>query len=148
VDQGLGHIRAMDPGFDPRALIETVSDMFFQIQAAWGKRALEPIRGLLTEEMFSVFSKQVQEMAAQGRTNKLENVSVRSVDITEAWQEQGYDYLTVRFFANLLDYTVEDKSGQVISGSDAIPVKFEEYWTFARSVGPNPWRLTAVTQVQ
>jgi predicted lipid-binding transport protein (Tim44 family) len=147
-DQGLAHIRAMDPGFDPRAFVETVSDIFFQVQAAWGKRALEPIRGLLTEEMFGVFTKQVQDMAAQGRTNKLENVSVRSVEVTEAWQEQGSDYITVRFFANLLDYTVDDKSGQVISGSDSIPVKFEEYWTFARPVGPNPWRLTAVTQVQ
>jgi len=25
-------------------------------------------------------------------------------------------------------------------------VKFEEYWTFARPVGPQPWRLSAIQQ--
>ncbi len=147
VDQGITHIRSMDPAFDPRTFTETVSDIFFQVQAAWGKRALEPIRGLLTEEMYGIFSAQVQEMIDQGRANKLENVSVRSVDIVEAWQEQGNDYVTARFFANLLDYTIDVQTNQVVSGSDSIPVKFEEFWTFARPVGPNPWRLTAVTQV-
>lgn len=146
-EQGLAHVRSMDPTFDTRVFIETVSDIFFQIQAAWGKRALEPIRGLLTEEMFGIFTKQVQEMLAQGRTNKLENVSVRSVEVTEAWQEQGNDYITVRFFANLLDYTIDDNTGQVLMGSDSAPVKFEEFWTFTRPVGPGPWRLSAINQV-
>jgi predicted lipid-binding transport protein (Tim44 family) len=26
------------------------------------------------------------------------------------------------------------------------PVKFEEFWTFARPVNPNPWRLSAIQQ--
>jgi hypothetical protein len=36
--------------------------------------------------------------------NKLDNIAVRTTDITEAWREQGRDYITVRFLANLLDY--------------------------------------------
>jgi predicted lipid-binding transport protein (Tim44 family) len=51
-----------------------------------------------------------------------------------------------RFLASLLDYTVEEASGQVVEGSRSEPVKFEEYWTFARPVGPNPWRLSAIQQ--
>lgn len=39
-------------------------------------------------------------------------------------------------------------SGKVISGSKTDPVKFEEYWTFTRQVGNNPWKLSAVTQPQ
>ena len=85
-------------------------------------------------------------MKADKKINKLDNIAVRSVDITEAWQEQGQDYVTVHFYANLLDYVVDENSGQVFSGSKTDPVKFEEYWTFTRSVGNNAWQLSAITQ--
>jgi len=71
---------------------------------------------------------------------------VRSVDISEAWQESGQDFITVRIYANLLDYTVDEKTDQVLSGSKTEPVKFEEYWTFTRQVGNNPWQLSAIQQ--
>ncbi len=61
------------------------------------------------------------------------------MDLTEAWQERGQDYLTVRVYANLLDYKLDERTGQLVSGSKTDPVKFDEYWTFTRPVGPNSW---------
>ena len=52
---------------------------------------------------------------------------MRSVDLVEVWQESGSDYITVRFLANILDYAVDEATGQVISRSKVDPVKFEEY---------------------
>ena len=75
-----------------------------------------------------------------------ENIAVRSVSLTEAWEESGLDYVTVHFLASLLDYTVDERSGQVVEGSRTEPVKFEEYWTFVRPVGPNAWKLSAIQQ--
>jgi predicted lipid-binding transport protein (Tim44 family) len=46
----------------------------------------------------------------------------------------------------LLDYTVDAKTGAVVSGSNSDPIEFEEYWTFTRAVGPNAWKLAAVQQ--
>ena len=70
------------------------------------------------------------------------------MELTEAWQEQGQDYLTVRLLANLLDYTVDETMGTIVAGSDATPVKFEEFWTWVRPVGRNEWRLSAVNQAE
>ena len=47
---------------------------------------------------------------------------------------------------NVLDYTVDETGNQVIEGSRTEPVKFEEYWTFVRPVGPNSWKLSAIQQ--
>jgi predicted lipid-binding transport protein (Tim44 family) len=52
----------------------------------------------------------------------------------------------VRFLASLLDYTVDESSNQVLAGSSTEPVKFEEYWTFTRPLGPNAWKLSAIQQ--
>jgi predicted lipid-binding transport protein (Tim44 family) len=62
------------------------------------------------------------------------------------WQETGQDYATVSIYANLLDYTVDDLSGEVVSGSKAEPIKFEEFWTFTRPVGNKSWQLSAINQ--
>lgn len=148
LEQGLAHIRQMDPRFDEAAFREWCSDSFFRLQAAWMHRDLEKLRPLLTEEMQEVFRKQIEDLRSKRQINKLENIAVRSIEVTEAWQEHGLDYITVRYLANLLDYTVEEASGKIVTGSDSEPVKFEEFWTWVRPVGPNPWRLAAINQAE
>jgi predicted lipid-binding transport protein (Tim44 family) len=143
---GLSHIRQMDARFDEAAFRELCTDNFFKIQAGWMNREVDPIANLLTVEMQNEFRKQLDGLKQQGRINRLENIAVRTVEITEAWQETGQDYITVRFLANLLDSTVDERTGQVVEGSKTEPVKFEEYWTWTRPVGPNPWRLSAINQ--
>ena len=54
--------------------------------------------------------------------------------------------MTVRFLASLLDYTTDESGATVLEGSRTEPVKFEEYWTFVRPVGPNAFRLSAIQQ--
>jgi predicted lipid-binding transport protein (Tim44 family) len=106
------------------------------------------VRNLLTEEMAGIIQGDAEKLKSERKINRLENIAVRSVDLVEAWQESGRDYITVRFYANLLDYTVDETTGQVVSGSKTEPVKFEEYWTFTRPVGNNPWKLSAIHQAE
>jgi len=147
VDVGLQYIRQMDPTFDESVFREASSDIFFKIQAGWANRDLEPVKGLLTSEAFSVLIEDVDKLRREKKINRLENIALRSVDLVEVWQESGSDYITVRFLANILDYTVDEATGQVISGSKVDPVKFEEYWTFTRLVGNHPWKLSAIQQL-
>jgi predicted lipid-binding transport protein (Tim44 family) len=142
---GVGHIRQMDAAFDPARMAATASDVFFKVQAAWMARDMGSARDSLTPEMYDRMQGQCTELRAQRRINRLENIAVRSTEVTEAWQEQGQDFVTVAFVASVLDYTT-DESGQVTDGSRTEPVRFEEYWTFARPVGPNAWRLSAIQQ--
>ncbi len=147
-ERGLLHLRQMDPGFSEASFGEWCTDTFFRIQAAWMRKDLDVLKSVLTEEMQEVFRKQLEEAKAKGQMNRLENITVRTVELTEVWQEKGLDYVTVRFLANLLDYTVDEATGKVVSGSNLDPVKFEEFWTWVRPVGPNPWRLSAINQVE
>ena len=89
---------------------------------------------------------ELANLRARGHKNRMDNIALRESDITEAWTESGVDYLTTRFRANLLDFTVDEKSGAVVDGSNTAPVEFEEFWTFSRPVGPNTWKLSAVQQ--
>jgi predicted lipid-binding transport protein (Tim44 family) len=146
LEQGLANIRQFDPYFDEAKFQEWGTDTFFKVQGAWANRDMSTIRSLMTDEMYRIFQGDAEALTAQKKINRLENIAVRSVDITEAWQESGSDFVTVRVFANLLDYNVDEITGQVVEGSKTDPVKFEEYWTFTRAVGNNPWQLSAINQ--
>ena len=146
LEKGLSFIRQMDPSFDEKRFQDGCMDHFFKIQGAWANRDMSEAKNLLTEEMFRIIQEDAEKLKSEKKINKLENIAVRSVDIVEAWQESGKDYVTVRFYANLLDYTVDETTGKVVSGSKTEPAKFEEYWTYTRPVGNNPWQLSAIQQ--
>jgi predicted lipid-binding transport protein (Tim44 family) len=146
LERGIEHIRRMESAFDPGRFAETASDVFFSIQAAWMARDMGPVRHLMAPEMYENMQKECDQLRAARRINRLENIAVRAVQVTEAWQESGQDFVTVHFLASQLDYTVEETGNQVCEGSRTEPVKFEEYWTFTRPVGSHPWQLSAIQQ--
>jgi predicted lipid-binding transport protein (Tim44 family) len=74
----------------------------------------------------------------------VEKIDLRGADVTEAWQEGGQDFVTVHLRGSMLDYTVDDASGNVVDGSRTTPAEVDEYWTFTRPVGPNRWKLSAI----
>ena len=146
LEEGLSYIRQMDPSFDEKRFNDNVMDMFFKIQGAFMNRDLSSAAGVLSDEMRGLLQKDVDTLVREKKINRLENIAVRSVEISEAWQESGKDFITAMVYANLLDYTTDDTTGAVLSGSKTDPVKFEEYWTFSRPVGNNPWKLSAINQ--
>jgi len=146
VESGLAHIRQMDTSFDVDRFNDQAMDHFFRIQGAWMNRDLSSVEGGLTEEMKQIFQTDLNQLLRDKQVNRLENIAVRNVEVTEVWQESGQDYITASIYANLLDYTIDDTTGAVVSGSKTEPVKFEEFWTFTRPVGNNPWRLAGIIQ--
>lgn len=146
LETGLAHIRQMDASFDADRFTDQVMDIFFKIQGAWMNRDLAPVGALLTDDMRRIFQEDVDRLLQEKRVNRLENIAVRTVEIAEAWQEQGQDYITALIYANLLDYTTDDATGQVVAGSKTDPVKFEEFWTFTRPVGGGSWKLSGIDQ--
>ena len=142
---GLSQIRRMDGSFDEVRFRETATDIFFKVQAAWMNRDIDGSKTLFAPEILESMRSEVAKMKAEGRINRLENIALRTVEITEAWQEQGKDYITAGITANVLDYVTDD-SGKVVEGSKTDPVRFMEYWTFARPVGTGGWQLSAIQQ--
>lgn len=147
INQGLSWIQRMDATFDENRFNENVTDIFFKIQGAWMNRDISPMRALMTDEAVKTFQSDMEGLLRDKKTNRLENVAVRKVEIAEAFQEEGNDFITVLFTANLLDYTTDDATGTIVAGSKTDPVKFEEYWTFTRKAGNNPWQLSAINQI-
>jgi predicted lipid-binding transport protein (Tim44 family) len=143
LDRGLGHIRAMDPTFDPGFVADAARGLFGDVQHALMARDMSPLSARLTSRMYTELTGQCEQLRAARQTNRMEAMNLRAADVTEAWQESGQDFVTVYLAGSLVDYTVDDTTGAVVAGSKT-PQELEEFWTFTRSVGPNSWRLSAI----
>ncbi|MEE4240972.1 MAG: Tim44 domain-containing protein [Desulfopila sp.] len=144
VEEGLREIRRTDPGFDAGYFVEVASDVFFQIQAGWMRRDLDSYKHLLGDTIAAEYDEHFAEMRQAGHINKLESIAIRRVEIVNAGSDGKEDFVTVVFSANLLDYIVDEKTGELVSGSMTEPVKFEEEWTWARPTGTQNWRLEGI----
>ena len=142
--RGIGHIRSMDATFDPAAVADTARRMFQGVQQAVTMRDIAWIREHLGNEIYAVLQEQCDRLRTAKRTNRVEKIEIGGADVTEAWQESGQDFATVRLTGSMLDYTVDDASGNVVEGSQSARTDFDEYWTFTRPVGPNRWKLSAI----
>jgi len=147
VEEGIDQIRQSDRNFDPAHFKEVASDVFFQVQAGWMRRDLESYRHLLGDQLAREYEQHFAEMRTKGQINKLESIAVRSVEIVAAGSDGREDFVTLQFLANLLDYTVDDKNGELISGSMTMPVKFQEEWTWSRPVGTQSWKLEGLKEI-
>jgi predicted lipid-binding transport protein (Tim44 family) len=144
LDRGLGHIQQMDPRFDAAAFTLVARNAFLEVQQAVAARDVSWLRDRLTGEVLAVLQAQCDRLRGAGQTNHIERIQVRRADITEAWQETGRDFVTVYLAASMLDYVTSDATGAVVEGSKTEPQDVEEFWTFARPVGNNPWQLSAI----
>lgn len=144
LERGIANIRTMDPGLDTAAIVDQARRVYFVVQQAIGMRELAGVRDYLTPEMTAVLQAQCDRLRAARHTNRVEQLDIRRAEVSEAWQEGGRDYVTVLIAATMLDYTVDDTTGTVVEGSRTTAQAIEDFWTFTRSVGNNPWKLSAI----
>jgi predicted lipid-binding transport protein (Tim44 family) len=144
LERGIANIRSMDPGFDTSAITDQARRVYFVVQQAIGMRELAGVRDYLTPEMTTALQSQCDRLRTARHTNRVEQLDIRRAEVSEAWQEGGQDYVTVLISATMLDYTVDDASGAVVDGSRSATQTIEDFWTFTRRVGNNPWRLSAI----
>lgn len=142
--ENVPRFRALEPvGIDQDA----ASDLFFRVQGAWTRRDLSPVAGLLSSDVMTTLGQDIDDLKKRNEINRLENITLRGASVLQSWEEDGQEFSTVRFTANLLDYTVNEKTGEVSAGSDHTPVKFEEDWTFAKAAQADAWQLVGIQQV-
>ena len=126
---------ALDPSFSEAEFREKLGNMYVQFQNAWQAKDMEPLRPYLTDAMYNKCDRQLDALRQNHQTNRIERVSVLGVDLMGWKQEGGFDMMVARLRTRIVDYVVDDRSGEVIRGSNTAE-KFMEYeWDLLRSSG-------------
>lgn len=145
-DEGLRDIRRMDPKFDPARFTGYIEMIFGATHRARASGDVGALRDRVTPELYGELraqSEQSERLPSLGHASHVAEIEVRA-EVTEAWQEDGRDYVTAYVAGSMLDYTVEGATGALVAGSKTSPKTVDAFYTFTRPAGLNPWMLSAI----
>ncbi len=147
VDEALDRIRERDPAFDEAGFLNGVSTSFTLVQRAWCEQLPAESRKVMADGIWLRHRTQIQEMAAAGKRNVLEDLHIGRSEIIDCVTDADSDSITVRIHAYSRDYDVamppgtsadqlgsggEAQGGQIVRG-DRVVRLWTEDWTFTRS---------------
>ncbi|MBP6137295.1 MAG: TIM44-like domain-containing protein [Clostridiaceae bacterium] len=128
-------VRAIDPFFTEAEMREKVANLYTEMQHAWEHRDWEPMRARMTDDLYSQMARQLQDLVNRGYVNRIERIAVMNVALNEFYQDEQHDNLKLRLTTRIVDYTIEEATGKVVSG-DPNREKFMTYeWTMIRTRG-------------
>ena len=126
---------ALDPNFDPMALQTKLSNLYVQMQNCWTEKDITPLRPYFTDAYWAQMDRQLNTLRTTGCTNYVERISVLGVNLEGFAQSAGMDRIVATLSARITDYTLSDKTGELIKG-DRRAEKFMTYeYTLIRPTG-------------
>ncbi len=127
-------IKERDPLFTAPDFLSFTKQVYVDIQDAWCKRNLEPVRGVLHQNLYQQTERQIQKKIADGIVNHLERISVNTAYLTSYRKDAEYEYLTIYLAASMVDYQIKEATGQVILGDKSTRWNLKYKMKFMRSV--------------
>ena len=108
---------SIDPGFDSAELAAKLSNVYVKLQNAWQDKNLEPIRPYLTDDFYGQMDRQLTAMKNHNQTNYIERIAVLSSEPVSFYQENDMDHIVAILKTRIIDYTLDDRTGALVSGS-------------------------------
>ena len=131
----IGEYSKLDANFSASDLQEKLSNVYVQMQNGCTARNIEALRPYFTDALYQQFDRQIKNLIASKRINYVERISVLDVNLRGFFQEGGNDHLVAELKTRITDYTVDENTGNLISGSKTAE-KFMTYeWDLSRPTG-------------
>lgn len=138
VDGWVNALKAKDANFDLMKFFDRTRREFLELQDAWFKRNLEPVRKYLSDATFQRLVTQSRLMELMGVRDAIADPKVLDLQIIGLEQNESFDTIHIRVTASLCD----DDAPAEFTDEQALalarkkkPEQFVEVWTFVRKPG-------------
>lgn len=128
-------IKADDQNFSASDFIAFGKEVYIDIENAWCKRDLTPVRPVMHENLYNTTERQVQAKIEQGVVYHYESIAINTAYLTSFIRDSQFEYLTMYLNARMIDYQVDEKTGNLIRGDKTTRWDMRYKMKFMRTVG-------------
>ena len=128
-------IRKKDPNFSADDFVTFSKQVFIDIQTAWCARDLTTVRPVMHQNLYNTTQRQIHDKINQGVVYHYENIAINTAYLTSFTRDKDYEYLTVYLNSRMIDYQVDEKTGNIIRGDKTTRWDMRYKMKFVRSVG-------------
>lgn len=130
-----GIIKQEDPNFSASDFITFTKQVYIDIENAWCKRDLTPVRPVMHENLYNTTCKQVQAKIDQGVVYHYESIAIDTAYLTSYERDSQFEYVTAYLTSRMIDYQVDEKTGKIIRGDKTTRWVQKYKMKFVRSLG-------------
>ena len=130
-----GIIKQKDPNFSASDLITFTKQVYIDIENAWCKRDMTPVRPVMHENLYNTTCKQVQAKIDQGVVYHYESIAIDTAYLTSYERDSQFEYVTAYLTSRMIDYQVDEKTGKIIRGDKTTRWVQKYKMKFVRSLG-------------
>ncbi len=131
-------LKTKDPAFDLLPLFDKTRKLFLDLQGAWFRRDLRPLRPFLSDASHQRLSTQAKLLDLQGLRDALADVQLQDLQIIGLEQSEWFDTVHIRVKASMRDTDVPSSFTDAQAegaAKRAAPEPFVEVWSFVRKPG-------------
>ena len=138
--------RPEDPVWNLDGMKKRVEIVFLKVQEAWMERDQSIAKDYMSEALFQKHKLQTDQMLKEHKKNMLDRINLLESHIVEIadYKDNSKDAMWVYIKGSMIDYMVDDRSENKLSGDSTTPEKFTELWRFIRK--ENGWVLDEIQQ--
>ena len=127
-------IAKTDPNFTVPDFLTFGKNVYMKIQDAWCKRDLEPVRAIFHQNLYERTMTQIQKKKEAGIIQHLERLTANEAYLTSYRRDANYEYVKMYMNSSMIDYQVNEKTGQVVYGDTSTRWTMRYELVFMRSV--------------
>lgn len=133
-----------DSAWDYNTLEKDVTRAFYLVQEAWTERDQDIAKDYMSKEIYKLHKCKTEWMKIRGEKNILKDIKLLSITPVGALDSENNlkDMLWVNIKCSMIDYTINEKTNEIIEGNRWKSKKYEQFWKFKRN--ENHWVLDTI----
>jgi rubrerythrin len=128
-------LKERDTNFSAADFLSFAKRVYIDIQTAWCKRDMSPVRAFLHDNLYDATLKQVQAKIDQGVIYHYESMVVNTSYLTAYAEDEQFEYLTIYLNARMIDWQEDEKTGKILRGDKTTRWDLRYKMKFMRSEG-------------
>lgn len=125
-------------------MIQLANDAFYKMQDAWSQRNIDLVKDSITESLYTKYKKELHWMILKREQNIVGDIEIKKLKIigNEDYLDNELDRFTVYISGKMIDYSISDRTLEIITNKAKERVAFADLYYFIRH--DNKWLLDKI----
>lgn len=132
-DINIQKIASIDPSISIADFKSKVFTIYKDIQTAWMNFDTDTIRNLTTDEIYNMYSSQLETLKLKGQKNIMKDITLEETKIIDIKKVNNIITVSVYMRVKCYDYVIKEKTGETVRGKDKNKIIIEYILSFVKS---------------
>lgn len=132
-DIDIQKITSIDSNLNPLEFKSEAFNIYKDIQTAWMEFDTDTIRKLTTDEIYNMYSSQLETLKLKGQKNIMKDITLEDAKIINIKKEDKIITIDVYLKVKCYDYVIKEKTDETVRGKDNQKIIIEYVLSFVKS---------------